>query len=135
MTDPKKNVEARSPSGAGTPATRTPSHDVLDQTNTLSRQVSWFEVYQYAERLATSHGVVLNHLPLPGTPQWCGMPDTDARKLMALVLGGVREALNHEVVQEHLADAGKKIAASADWSALAQRIQSGHGPYIPRKAS
>lgn len=118
----EENVEARPDSGAGTPL--------------ASRQVAWYEVYSFAERFAASHGVSLSHLPIPGTPQWCGMPDDDARKLMALVLGGVREALNHEVAQEHLADAGKKIAASSDWAALSKRIAQGRGPaYIPRKAS
>ncbi|TVX97858.1 DUF2742 domain-containing protein [Mycolicibacterium porcinum] len=132
MTE-QENVEARPDRGAGTP-----QHGVDNTSvqNTVSRQVSWFEVYRYAERLASSHDVGLNHLPLPGTPAWCGMPDDDARKLMALVLGGVREALNHEVAQEHLADAGKKIAASSDWAALSKRIAQGRGPaYVPRKRS
>ena len=78
--------EAR-PTGAGSPA---------------SQQVSWFEVYSFASRIAASHGTELHHLPLPGTPPWCGLPDDDARKLLALVLGGVREALQHEIKQEHL---------------------------------
>ena len=101
-----------------------------------SRQVSWFETYTYAARLAASHRAGLDNLPLPGTPQWCGMPDGDARKLLALVLGGVREALNHEVAQEHSADASHDIATAADWSAIAKRIRAGRGDaYIPRKAS
>lgn len=119
MTDRKIDVEARPDTGAGSPQ---------------SRQVAWFEVYRYAERLSTSHGVGLDHLPLPGTPAWCGMDDDDARKLLALVLGGVREALNHDAAQEHLADASKKIATSEDWSALARRIAQGRGnAYVPRR--
>ncbi|WP_131813251.1 DUF2742 domain-containing protein, partial [Mycolicibacterium fortuitum] len=87
-----------------------------------------------AERLATSHDVGLNHLPLPGTPQWCQLADTDARKLLSLILGGVREALNHEVVQEHRAEASREICAAADWSAVARRIRSGRGDaYVPRR--
>ena len=128
MTD-QKNMEARADRGAGTPAI-TGRHG----STISSRQVSWFEVYSFAERLATSHGVGLDHLPLPGTPAWCGMPDDDARKLMALVLGGVRESLNHDVAQEHLAEASKNIATSADWSALAKRIAQGRGAaYVPRR--
>lgn len=122
MTD-QRNVEARPDSGAGTPL--------------ASRQVSWFEVYSFAERFAANHDLDLQGLDLlPGTPQWCGMDDDDARKLMALVLGGVREALNHEVAQEHRADASHEISAAADWTALSKRIAQGRGPaYIPRKAS
>jgi hypothetical protein len=99
-----------------------------------SRQVSWFETYEFADRIAGAHGADLNHLPIPGTPQWCGMPDDDARKLLALVLGGVREALNHDVAQEHRADAGRAIAGAGDWSAVAQTVRNGRGAaYIPRR--
>lgn len=120
MTD-QRDVEARPNTGAGSPQ---------------SRQVAWFEVYRYAERLATSHGVGLNHLPLPGTPSWCQMPDGDARKLLALVLGGVREALANEIHQHAMAEASQAISAAADWTALAQRIAQGRGnAYIPRRAS
>ncbi|OBB79315.1 hypothetical protein A5779_12825 [Mycolicibacterium peregrinum] len=79
-------------------------------------------------------------MPLPGTPAWCGMADDDARKLLALVLGGVREALANDTRQEHLADASKKICTAADWTAIA-RAQLRHaravtsGAYIPRRAS
>lgn len=102
----------------------------------LSRQVSWFETYSYAARLAAEHDATLSNLPFPGTPQWCGLPDDDARKLLALLLGGVREALHNEVHQEHLADAGKKIAEAMDANALAQNIIQGRGPaYIERKSA
>ncbi|MDV7193253.1 DUF2742 domain-containing protein [Mycolicibacterium fortuitum] len=113
------------PFGAGSPA---------------SRQVSWFEVYRYAERLAASHDVSLNHLPLPGTPAWCGMADSDARKLLALVLGGVREALANDTHQTAMAEASQAISAAADWTAMARaQLRHAHavtsGAYIPRKAS
>ena len=134
MTD-QKNVEARPDRGAGTPAMRTTSYEDVDlERNCASRAVAWFEVYSFAERFAASHDVALNHLPIPGTPAWCGMPDDDARKLMALVLGGVREALNHEVAQERRADASREISAAADWTALSQRIRNrASGTYIPRR--
>ncbi|MFN3003465.1 DUF2742 domain-containing protein [Mycolicibacterium wolinskyi] len=140
------NEEARPQSGAGTPATRTSSHDVLDQTNTklcsglhsssslntLSRQVAWWPVHEFITAMVAN----ANDLPVAGTPSWCALPDSDPRKLLALAVAGEHHVLRTEVGQEHLADAGKKIAASADWSALAQRIQSGRGQaYIPRKAS
>lgn len=103
-----------------------------------SRQVSWFEVYQFVERWARSsstpdHELDLQ-LPIAGTPQWCGLPDDDARKLLAVILGGIREALNHEVVQEHRAAASRDLASSTDWSTIARRIRTGRGDaYIPRR--
>ncbi len=114
-------METRADRGAGSPQ---------------SRQVSWYEVYAFATRFAASRDVGLNHLPLPGTPQWCGLPDDDARKLMALVVGGVREALAHEMTQEQLADSARAIASAENWSALAQRVQNGRGDsYIPRESA
>ncbi|OBK12970.1 hypothetical protein A5637_20670 [Mycolicibacterium fortuitum] len=109
------------PFGAGSPA---------------SRQVAWFEVYSFAARFAVNHDLDLlaSYEMIPGTPQWCQLADDDARKLMALVLGGVREALANDTRQEHIADAGKKICTAANWSALAQRIRNGRGDsYIPRR--
>jgi len=97
MTDPQMGGR---PSGAGSPA---------------SRQVSWLEVYTFAERVAAGHGLALDHHLAAGTPQWCGMPDDDARKLLAVILGGVRDALRNDTHQAELADASKAIAASADW--------------------
>ncbi|MHC9292496.1 DUF2742 domain-containing protein [Mycobacterium sp. LTG2003] len=123
MTDCPK--EARPETGAGSPA---------------SRQVAWFETYSYAARLATSHDVNLNNLPIPGTPQWCGMPDDDARKLLALILGGVREALANDTHQMVMAEASQAISAAADWTAIANGIRrrqdaTRSGAYIPRRAS
>lgn len=98
-----------------------------------SQQVSWHEVYLYAERLAAHHGTPLNHHLMPGTPAWCGMPDNDARKLLALILGGVRDALRNDTRQEQTADASRQISCAADWSAVARRIHCGRGSaYIPR---
>lgn len=116
MTDPQTGGR---PYGAGSPA---------------SRQVAWFETYRYAERLAAHHGLSLDGLPIPGTVRWCGMADDDARKMLALVLGGVRDALNTDARQTAMADASREIAAAAPWSQLAQRVQAGRGgAYVPRR--
>ncbi len=92
-----------------------------------SRQVSWYEVYRFAERLAASHGTVLDHQLIAGTPQWCGMADDDARKLLAVIFGGVRESLANDSCQASMADASREISAAAPWSALAQRVVQGRG--------
>ncbi len=105
---------------------------------TPSRQVNWYEVYRFAERWASANGqhVVGNHALIPGTPQWCALPDDDARKLLALILGGVREALSNDIHQAAMAEASRQIANSENWSAVARRTRNGRGDsYIPRKAS
>ena len=77
-----------------------------------SRQVNnWYETFRYAERLAASHGASLDPTLIAGTPRWCGMADHDARKLLALILGGVRDALRNDTAQEQMADASKAISA------------------------
>lgn len=101
----------------------------------MSRQVAWFETYTFVARLAANHGVIVDYTLIPGTPQWCGMADDDARKLLALLLGGVREALSHEARQDATVDASHEIASAADWSAVARRIGCRSGAYIPRKRS
>lgn len=113
-------TDARPQSGAGYPA--------------ASQQVSWYETFTYASNLAAQHGLSLDHhlLPVAGTPQWCGMADTDARKLLALVLGGVREALNHDVAQEHRAEASREISKAADWKKVSRSPSS---VYIPREVA
>lgn len=105
-----------------------------------SRQVSWVEVYAFAQKWAAGQGIMLNPSVIAGTPQWCGMPDEDAHKLMALIIGGVREALRNDTYQSDLAEASKAIAACADWSVMArsnrQRADAiASGTYIPRRAS
>lgn len=113
------NDEEARPIGVGTPA---------------SRQVNWYETFEYTERLAAHHDIGLDYRLIAGTPQWCGMADDDARKLLALVLGGVREALGKDTRQEAMADASTEISCAADWSALAREIVQGRGAaYITRR--
>lgn len=101
-----------------------------------SSQVSWFAVYQFAERWASSHDLdlLVHDLVIPGTPAWCSLSDDDARKFLSLILGGIREALSLEVDQEHRADASRAIAEATNWSTQANRLRGRSGPaYIERK--
>lgn len=101
-----------------------------------SRQVSWSEVYAFAEKWAAGQGITLDPTVIAGTPQWCGMPDEDARKLLAVVVGGVRDALRNDTHQADMADASKAIAAAADWGRVSNATLRGRGAnYIPRRAS
>lgn len=106
----------------------------VSSANPESRQVAWSEVYAFAQKWAAGQGITLDPIVIAGTPQWCGMPDDDARKLMALIAGGVREALSNDTRQGDLAEASKAIAASADWGRISRATRAGRGPnYIPRE--
>lgn len=111
------NVEARPDSGAGLP---------------VSRQVNWAETYAFAQRLAHRLGVVLDHTAVAGTPSWCGLPDSDARKLLALVIGGVREAVSNDARQAAMAEGSRSVAAAADWRTVGQPRGAA---YIPREVA
>lgn len=110
--------EARPDNGAGAPV--------------FNRQVNWYETFCYAEQIAANAGVALDHQLIAGTPRWCGMPDDDARKLLALVLGGVREALANDIGQEAMAEASREISGAVDWSAVARNMHRRSDVYIRR---
>lgn len=115
-------MEPRAQQGAGSPA---------------SRQVNWYEAFAFASRIANQYGVALDHreLPIAGTLQWCGMANDDARKLMALVLGGVRDALANDAHQDALAQAGEAISAAEDWSQVSRDVYRRHEIDKIRRAS
>jgi hypothetical protein len=107
-----------------------------DTTVIASRQVAFFEAFMFAAERAAASGVnlIADPLPLPGTPQWCGLPGDDPRKVCALLLGGCRDALRHETEQQARAEASRDISAAADWSAIARRIRAPRGAaHIPRE--
>jgi len=111
MTVEEINGEAHPNTGAGVPP--------------VTGQVDWFSVFRYASQIAAQHGVVLEHgaLPVAGTPSWCGLPDADARKLLALILGGVREAITNDAHQEALQQAGVDVHNGDDWRWLAPTVR------------
>ncbi|MBS4730060.1 DUF2742 domain-containing protein [Mycobacterium sp. SM1] len=126
---------APAPAGDDGPSTtpRSPQHVSLQ-----SRQVSWWPVHVYVDRLLTRAGY--GELPWPGTPAWCALSDNDPRKLLALAEFGQHHALRVETAQQDMAEASKAVAASADWRAIANEITQLHaavasGIRIPRKAS
>lgn len=108
-----------------------------------SRQVSWWPVYEFADRWAQKAGLYLPPTELAtvagvliaGTPAWRALSDTDPAKLAAVVIGGVREALAHDIRQDALAAAAGVIRTDTEnWSTNAYRhISRASAPYIPRK--
>jgi Protein of unknown function (DUF2742) len=98
-------------------------------STTESQQVSWLEVYEWAERM----GYLVDG-PNAGTPTWCALADDAEEKLAAAVADSVHWALRKDTLQAEQAEASRAIAGAADWSALAGRIQRGRGSaYVPRR--
>ncbi|BDE01470.1 DUF2742 domain-containing protein [Mycolicibacterium fortuitum] len=118
MTASDWNVESRPLTGAGSPE---------------SQQVAWWPVHEFITAMVNKANA--GPLPVAGTPAWCELSDSDPRKLLALARFGEHWALRTEIAQEKRAEASREIAAAGGWTALAQRLVQGAGPYIPRKAS
>ena len=97
--------------------------DVLCANPLMALDISMAAFFRIVEDRQPS--ILLDHraLPIAGTLQWCGLPDDDARKLLALVLGGVREALTNNIHQDAIAQAGNAISAAEDWSRAAKQVR------------
>ncbi len=100
------------------------------QCDTSSREVDWHAVALFADPLLTR----FSSLPLPGTPEWVALPDTDPRKLAALINVARFWALDATCSQEAIAEASKAITASADWSELSRQIPRRRSVYVRRSA-
>lgn len=104
-------------------------HQSIDTPDsTSSRQVSWWGVHEYVQPSLDAAG----QWPTAGTPAWCALDDADPVKLAALLDAAQHHALRMETAQAVLADASRAVAASANWTALANDIMAGRGAYIRR---
>lgn len=99
---------------------------------TSAQQVAWWEVHQWvADQLAD-----VGDWPMAGTPEWCGLDDTDPRKVVALFSAAEHWCLRLEVCQRARAEASHDISAAEDWSAIGCSIRQGRGSaYIPREVA
>jgi hypothetical protein len=70
--------------------------------------------------------------PMAGTPAWCELPDDDPAKLAAVLDAARHFALRVETCQVARCDAGRDIAAGADWSAIAHEIRDRAAFYAAR---
>jgi hypothetical protein len=100
-----------------------------------SQQVSWFEVYEWAERM----GYLVDG-PNAGTPAWCALADDAEEKLAASVADSVHWALRKDTLQAEQAEASRDIAGAADWSKVAREVQQRNDfyaarPWLRREAS
>lgn len=95
-------------------------------TQLESRQVAFWPTIEFALKHAAANGIDLlaEMLPAPGTPAWCALADEDpTRAGISLMLGGCREALEHERQQEARAEASQAVSTAADWPAVAREVQ------------
>ncbi|MCV7313729.1 DUF2742 domain-containing protein [Mycobacterium paraffinicum] len=106
-------------------------HRSSSPRQTASHEISWYKVAAFVGPLIDRYG---SSLPLPGSPEWCGLPDADPRKLGALLSVARFWAFDAACQQQALAEASKAVAASADWPAIAREIHQRQGmTYIRRR--
>lgn len=84
-----------------------------------SRTVAWWPVHEFVAALIAQAGTP----PTAGTPAWLALGDGDPAKLLALAVAGEHHVLRMEIAQEHLTEASKAVAASADWPAMAREVR------------
>jgi Protein of unknown function (DUF2742) len=89
-----------------------------DQHIRSSRQVAWWDVHLYRDRMLKQLGVTA--FPTVGTPAWCALPDDHPAKLAAALDAAQHWALRVDTAQEQLAAAAQTISAAADWATIAK---------------
>lgn len=100
------------------------------------------EVRDYVQRLVGTAG---GPSPAAGSPEWCGLADSDRAKLIAVLTAGTRAVLEDELAaladRRHAAkSAAIEVAQAEDWSAVARRVRNRDqalrsGAYVERRVS
>ncbi|WP_176358173.1 DUF2742 domain-containing protein [Mycobacterium persicum] len=108
---------------------RTADPLAADGSIVTARQTCWLAVHDLVAPILGGIG----YWPLLGSPEWCSLPDADARKWGAVIDGGQHHALRLELNQLALAEASRAVSAAADWGALASDIRNRRDAYIPRQ--
>jgi hypothetical protein len=67
-----------------------------------------------------------------GTPEWVDLPEDDPRKQAALYDAARHHILRMEAAQEALCEAGKAVAAAADWPSIARDVRQRADYYVAR---
>lgn len=110
-----ENGESR---GGKTPADATKQLDHQSSYGQSNRQVAWWEVHLWRDRMLEPLGV--QDFPMAGTPAWCALPDDHPVKLAAAFDAAQHWALSVDTAQAAQAAASQAISAAADWTAVAQ---------------
>jgi Protein of unknown function (DUF2742) len=100
-----------------------------------SQAVSWWSVHQFAAPRLQKAG----DWPLVGTPAWCLLETRDPSKWAAILDASQHWALRLETCHQLITDAGRSVAESTDWSALARQLRDREDfyrarPYLKRRA-
>lgn len=129
----RKTAMPQKEAGAPPQPPRPTQHDNGDHIATVrhAREIDWYSVAAFAAPLLAR----FTSLPLPGTPTWCSLPDTDPRKVAALVSVARYWAFDAACRQDAMIQASEAISAAADWAAVARQIRARRSAYIPRVVS
>ncbi len=60
---------------------------------------------------------------MAGTQEWFDLDDSDPVKWASVLLAAEHHVLRCETGQEHLAEASRAVAESADWTRVAQQVR------------
>jgi hypothetical protein len=90
----------------------------IPKLDKASRSVAWWSVNAYVEPLLAA----VVQWPMAGTPEWCELPENDARKIAAIYDAARHHALRVESSQAARAEASRDISDAADWYAVAREI-------------
>lgn len=89
-----------------------------------SSQRSWFEVYEFVQRLLVNGNIDADDLHPAGTPAWLTQDDGDVRKLLSCALEGVHHVLRVETAQLAIAEASRAVSAAVDWPQVAREVHA-----------
>ena len=103
---------------------------------TYSQQVNWLTVHEYVIPVLDR----VKAWPMAGTPAWCLLDDREPAKMAALYDAAQHWALRVESCQAARCEAGKDIAAAADWAAVARDVRNrkefySSRPWLKREAA
>ena len=93
-----------------------------------SQQVCWSSVHEHVLPLLAS----VDSWPLVGTPAWCALDFHDPVKKAALLDAAQHWALRLEICQAARCEAGRDIAAVADWAVVARDVRNRSEFYASR---
>lgn len=97
-----------------------------------SAAVRWSDFHEWVQPYLDAAG----EWPMVGSQPWFDLPDTDPRKLAALLDASQHWALRVETCQHARCEASQDISATADWHRIADQIRLRRSSaYIPRKVS
>lgn len=123
-----------------TPSRPVPHHNDTQSSGRVrqpvaeTRDINWYEVYQFTHQLIER----LGPLPLPGTLRWREMSNHNPRKLAGCLLAATYWAVSESARQDTMREAGEAVWGAADWGAIHREMQQrrkaiSDGSYVARR--